>query len=193
MQAIEALLGRRTVPQAKMAGPGPGEAELRSMLEAGCAAPDHGRVRPWRFLLVRGEARARLGELFASAAQAENPAASAADIDKQRSAPLRAPLIVVVVTRLDRRPGRPPEIEQIAATAAAAQNILLAAHAMGYAGKWSTGKNAYMPAIKAGLGVAPDDHVLGFLYIGSFGTPQEPSPRPDLAEIVSAWEGPVPS
>ena len=80
MQAIEAILGRRTVPQIKMAEPGPSEAELRVMLEAGCAAPDHGRVRPWRFLVVRGEARQRLGELFAEAALAANPAASAADV-----------------------------------------------------------------------------------------------------------------
>jgi len=187
MQAIEAILGRRTVPQVKMTGPGPSEAELRAMLEAGCAAPDHGRVRPWRFLVVRGQARERLGELFAKAALAADPAASPAEVEKQRSAPLRAPVIVVVTTRLDRRPGRPPEIEQVAASAAAAQNILLAAHAMGYAGKWSTGKNAYMPEIKAGLGVGPDDHVIGFLYIGSLGAPQEPSPRPDLADIVSEW------
>ena len=192
MQAIEAILGRRTVPQVKMAEPGPDEAQLRLMLEAGCAAPDHGRVRPWRFLLVRGEARLRLGELFAEAALAANPAASAGDIDKQRTAPLRAPLIVVVAAKIDRRPGRPPEIEQIAASAAATQNILLAAHAMGYAGKWSTGKNAYMDPIKAGLGLAPEDHVIGFLYIGSLGSPQEESPRPDLADIVSEWRSAAP-
>jgi nitroreductase len=191
MQAIEAILGRRTVPQIKMAGPGPSEAELRVILEAGCAAPDHGRVRPWRFLLVRGDARHRLGELFAEAALLANPAASAADVDKQRTAPLRAPLIVVVAAKIDRRPGRPPEVEQIAASAAAAQNILLAAHAMGYAGKWSTGKNAYMEKIKSGLGLAAADHVIGFLYIGSLGVPQEPSPRPDLADVVSEWRAPA--
>jgi nitroreductase len=187
MQAIEAILGRSTVSQMKMTGPGPGEAELRTMLEAGCAAPDHGRVRPWRFLVVRGQARERLGELFGAAARAANPAATEADIDKQRTAPLRAPVIVVVLAKPDRRPGRPPEIEQICASAAAAQNILLAAHAMGYAGKWSTGKNAYLPEIRAGLGLAAEDHVIGFLYIGTLGSPQEPSPRPGLSEIVSEW------
>jgi nitroreductase len=192
MQLIEAIVGRRTVPQLKMAEPGPSEEELRALLEAGAAAPDHGRVRPWRFLLVRGEARARLGQLFAEAAMAERPDLSAADIEKQRAAPLRAPLIIVVATRLDRRKGRPPEIEQIASAAAAAQNILLAAHAMGYAGKWSTGRNAYMPAIKAGLGIPAEDHVLGFLYIGSLAVPQEPSERPDLADIVREWQVPAP-
>lgn len=191
MQAIEAILGRRTVPQVKMAEPGPSEAELRAMLEAGCAAPDHGRLRPWRFLVVRGAARERLGELFADAALVANPAAPAGDVEKQRTAPMRAPVIVVVVSRIDRRQGRPPEIEQVAACAAAAQNILLAAHAMGYAGKWSTGRNAYMPEIKAGLGVGPQDHVIGFLYIGSLGALQEPSPRPDLSDIVSEWRAPV--
>lgn len=193
MQAIEAILGRRTVPQMKMAEPGPDESQLRLMLEAGCAAPDHGRVRPWRFLLVRGDARERLGELFAEAALAANPAATPGDVDKQRTAPLRAPLIIVVAAKIDRRPGRPPEVEQIASAAAAAQNILLAAHAMGYAGKWSTGKNAYMSGIKAGLGLEPEDHLIGFLYIGSLGSPQEPSPRPDPAEVVSEWRSAAPA
>ena len=190
MQAIEAMLGRRTVPQVKMAEPGPDEAQLRRMLEAGAAAPDHGKLRPFRFLVVRGEARARLGQLFAEAAAAD-PAVSAGELDKHRSGPLRAPLIVVVVARIDRRQGKIPEIEQVAAASAAAQNILLAAHAMGFAGKWSTGRNAYDPAIKAGLGVEPADHIVGYLYIGSYGAAQEPSPRPALAEVVSEWSAPV--
>lgn len=191
MQAIEAILGRRTVPQVKMAGPGPDEAQLRRLLEAGAAAPDHGKLRPFRFIVVRGEARDRLGQLFADAAAAAEPPATAGEIEKQRSGPLRAPLILVVVARIDRRQLKVPEIEQVAAAAAAAQNILVAAHAMGLAGKWSTGRNAYDPAIKAGLGVEPADHIVGYLYLGSYGAAQESSPRPALEEVVSEWSAPV--
>jgi nitroreductase len=191
MDALEAILGRRTVPQVKMTGPGPDAARLARILEAGAAAPDHGKLRPWRFLVIEGEARARLGELFVQGLLAAKPQASPAEIEKQRTAPLRAPLLIVVVARIDRRQGKIPEIEQIASAAAAAQNIMLAAHALGFAGKWSTGANAYDPTVKAGLGVGADEHVLGFLYIGAYGHPQEPSPRPDLVELVSRWTGPV--
>jgi nitroreductase len=190
MEALEAILGRRTVPQLKMTGPGPDKAELRAILEAGAAAPDHGKLRPWRFLLVEGEARARLGALFVRALLAASPDASAAEIEKQRTAPLRAPLLIVVVARIDRRQDKIPEVEQIASTAAAAQNILLATHALGFAGKWSTGRIAYDPVVKAGLGLGPDEHVLGFVYIGAYARPQEPSPRPDLADLVTTWTGP---
>ncbi len=183
------IVARPTVPQVKMTGPGPDEAQIQRLLAAGAAAPDHGLLRPWRFLVVRGEARRVLGELFARAARAADPQASAADIEKQRTGPLRAPLLIVVVARIQRRQGKFPEIEQICSAAAAAQNILLAAHAMGFAGKWSTGKNAYDPIIKTGLGVAADDHIIGFLYIGSYAAPQQPSPRPDLSEVTRLWPG----
>ena len=187
---IDLITSRPTVPQVKMAEPGPDDAQLQRLLAAGAAAPDHGVLRPWRFLVVRGPAREALGELFARAALAADPHASPADIEKQRSAPLRAPLIIVVVARIDRRQGKFPEIEQICSAAAAAQNILLAAHAMGFAGKWSTGKNAYDSTIKTGLGVAPDDHLIGFLYIGSYAAAQQPSPRPELSLVTRLWSGP---
>jgi nitroreductase len=190
METIAAILGRRTVPQVKMVDPGPDEDQLRQLLEAGAAAPDHGKLRPWRFLVVRGDARHRLGELFARAALQADPPPTAAEVEKQRTGPLRAPLLIIVVAHIDRGLGKIPEIERVAASAAAAQNILLAAHAMGFAGKWSTGRNAYDATIKAGLGIGEDDHVVGFLYIGSYGAPQEPSPRPELAEVTREWTGP---
>jgi nitroreductase len=190
MDMVEMIVARPTVPQVKMTEPGPDEIQIQRLLAAGAAAPDHGVLRPWRFLVVHGEARRALGELFARAALAADPRASAADVEKQRTAPLRAPLLIVVVTRIERRPGKFPEVEQICSAAAGAQNILLAAHAMGFAGKWSTGKNAYDPMIKAGLGVDPDDHVIGFLYIGSYAAPHQPSPRPALTEVTRLWSGP---
>jgi nitroreductase len=193
MDALDAILSRRTVPQVKMGPPGPAPEELTRLLEAGAAAPDHGKLRPWRFLVVRGEARARLGELFAAAALEENPEASPAELEKQRTGPTRAPLLIVVTASLNRSQSKIPEIEQVTAAAAAAQNILLAAHAMGYAAKWSTGRNAYSASIKSGLGLQAGDYIVGVLYIGSYAAQQEPSPRPDISQVTIEWTQPVSS
>jgi len=187
MDVIRTILGRRTVPQMKMAGPGPSPEQLGLILEAGAAAPDHGKLRPWRFLVVEGDGRARLGELFVEALLKVEPEAPAQAVDKQRTAATRVPLVIVVVARIDMSQGKIPEIERVASAAAAAQNMLLAAHALGFAGKWSTGRNAYDPMIKAGLGLAPADHIVGYLYLGSYDVAQEPSPRPALEQIVARW------
>lgn len=189
MEAIEALLSRRTVPQAKMTGPGPDAAQLETILEAGMAAPDHGKLRPWRFLLIRGSGREELGALFARAARAV-PGASEEAVEKQARAPLRAPLIIAVIARLQPDHPKIPEIEQIASAAAAAQNMLIAAHALGFAGKWSTGKNAYDPIIREGLGVRKEEQIMGFLYLGSIGAEQAPSPRPERSVVVADWPPP---
>lgn len=187
MQALEAILGRVTVPPVKMGEPGPDDAALCRMLEAAAAAPDHGKLRPWRFLVVRGAGRERLGDLFAAALAAERPTTSAAEIDKQRTAPLRAPLIIVAIARVD--PGHPkiPAWEQQASAACAVQNLLLAAHALGFAGKWATGGNAASPAVQRGLGLAPNETVTGLLYIGTASEPQPVPARPDPAEIALPW------
>lgn len=189
MDALDAILTRRTVPPAKMGPPGPGEAELRRILEAGAAAPDHGLLRPFRFLVVRGEGRAKLGELFAAFVRRSNPGVSAEEIEKQRTAPMRAPVIVVVAARVERAHPKIPAVEQIAAAAAAAQNMLLAAHALGFAAKWATGKQAYDDAVKAGLGLEPSDLVIGFLYLGSYAAEHAAPARAGLEGIVRDWPG----
>lgn len=186
MDAIEALLTRCTVPQARMTDPGPDAGQLETILDAGMAAPDHGKLRPWRFLVIRGSARERLGGLFAAATRAR-PDPSPEAVEKQQKAPLRAPLILAVIARL--RPDHPkiPEIEQIASAAAAAQNMLVAAHALGFAGKWSTGSNAYDPIVREGLGVSGEERIMGFLYLGTCRAGQMVPPRPDRSAVVAEW------
>lgn len=188
MDALEAILTRSSVPPVKMGPPGPDDAQIRRILEAGAAAPDHGRLRPWRFLVVRGFARERLGELFASAARAKGDA-SEAEVEKQRSAPLRAPVVIAVVAKV--RPDHPkiPPAEQVASAAAAAQNMLIAAHALGLAAKWTTGKNAHDPAVRDGMGLGPDDRIVGFLLIGSPAVPHSTPERPPIDDVVVEWEG----
>jgi nitroreductase len=187
MDTLDAILTRRTVPPAKMGPPGPDAAALRRILEAGAAAPDHGLLRPWRFLVVRGEGRERLGELFA--AMAERAGAAPEEAAKQRAAPARAPVILVAAAKV--RPDHPkiPAVEQVASAAAAVQNMLLAAHALGFAAKWATGKQAHDAGVREGLGLGPDDQVLGFLYLGTPVAEHAPPPRPALDGVVADWPG----
>lgn len=187
MDALSAILTRHTFPPVKMGLPGPDQAALHRILEAGAAAPDHGMLRPFRFLVVRGAGRERLGEVFAAFVRRSAPSASPAEIDKQRAAPTRAPVIVVVVARVDPAHPKIPEVEQIAAVAAAAQNMLLAAHALGFVAKWATGKQAYDTTVKTELGLAEADRIIGFLYLGSPAAAHELPARPDFTDLVAEW------
>ena len=175
--------------------PGPDDAQLRRILEAGAAAPDHGRLRPWRFIVVRGAARERLGGLLADAVlAARGRDANPAEVEKQRASPLRAPVLVVVAAKLRKAHAKIPEVEQVASAAAATQNVLLAAHALGFAAKWATGSGAYEPSVRAGLGLGPDDAILGLVFLGSHaaGAPPEPAPRPGIDDVVTEWTGEPP-
>lgn len=187
MRALEAILTRVTVPQVKMREPGPDDAAIKVLLEAAAAAPDHGRLRPWRFLLVRGEGRARLGELFEQSVLAERPDAREAELEKQRAAPLRAPLLIVPIARLQPQHPKIPLWEQEASAACAVQNILLAAHALGFAGKWSSGAIADSAHVRSGLGLEADERLLGFVYLGTTAEPPPPSPRPTPEDIARPW------
>jgi nitroreductase len=187
MQALEAILTRVTVPPARMAAPGPGEAALRRMLAAAAAAPDHGKLRPWRFLVVRGGGRERLGDLFAAGVQAARPDTSPAEIEKQRAAPLRAPVILIAISRADPNHPKIPLWEQEASAACAVQNLLLAAHAMGFAGKWASGGPAAAQAVCTGLGLAPNERIIGIIYLGSPMDRQSLPPRPAPEAIAESW------
>ncbi len=186
MEALESLLSRVSCPV--LGDPAPEGVMLDRILTAAMSAPDHGRLRPWRFLLVRGAARERLGDVFAHAFNRREPGAPEPLVQKERKKPLRAPLIVVAVAQR-REAAKVPELEQIVATGAAAENLLLATHALGFGGMWKTGWPAYDAEVKAALGLSPSDNIVGFLYLG---TPvQLPSARaePKIADFVSEWRG----
>jgi nitroreductase len=163
MDAIEALLTRSS---AKTLGPKPIAPEhLQVAYEAAVRAPDHGRLRPWRFMMIEGAARERFGEVLADTARLRNPQASDGDVAREREKAMRAPHIIVVVCRTV--PGtKVPEIEQLLATAAAAENLMLALHAQGYGAVWKTGAPAYDATVKVRIGLAASDHIVGFLYAG---------------------------
>jgi nitroreductase len=163
MELFDALNSRST---AKTYGESaPSKEHLAQVLQAAVRAPDHGRLRPWRFMLIEGNQRRKFGELLAASAQRRVPGLSDGDLQRERDKALRAPLIIVTACRLV--PGtKVPAIEQILAAGAATQNILLGLHALGYAAAWKTGEAAYDPEVKKALGFAVDDHLIGFVYTG---------------------------
>ena len=163
MDAIEALTTRSS---AKAFGDmPPTQDHLDIILQAAVRAPDHGRLRPWRFMLIQGEQRAKFGDILAASAMRRNPKLSAGDLQRERDKARRAPLIIVVACRAVTGT-KVPIIEQILAAGAAAQNILLGLHNFGYAAAWKTGDAAYDPEVKKALGLQADDHIVGFIYAG---------------------------
>ena len=187
MQVIDALLYRRSAKT--LTDPGPDEGALELLLECASRAPDHGRLRPWRFIVIRGSARESLGELLAAQLRRKQPAASGESLQRERQKALRAPLVLVVAATPNPA-ARIPAIEQVLAAAAAAENIMLAAPALGFGAMWKTGDAAYDDAVKAALGLAPEDSIVGFLYIGT--APPEAVPaaaRGEWRDRVSYWRG----
>lgn len=182
---LDLLLKRRSVKL--LDAPGPSPAELDAILSAGARVPDHKALAPWRFVVFEGEARARFGELLARALlteEKEPPSDVRLDTERQRL--MCAPITVAVVSRTIETSGA-PEWEQVLSAGAACQNILIAANALGYGTNWVTRWFAYSPLVKAGLGLASNERIAGFIHIG---TPRERQPdrkRPVLADVLTRF------
>lgn len=189
MQTIEALQTRVSVPRLK--APGPDAGQLERLLQAAVRAPDHGLMRPWRFLVLSGRERQRLGEILAHALLEKRPQATPAELDKIRAKPMRAPTVIVAVAEVEPEHAKIPVIDQIMSTAAAVQNMMVAAHEMGLGAMWRTGSWALDPFVKEGLGFAEKDEIVAFLYLGTpagarKAVPDEP-PERYLRHIPEQW------
>lgn len=179
MDVFEAIHTRQSVGKVR-ADPIP-RVSIEKLLAAGAQAPNHYKVRPWRFVALTGAGRERLGEVMAQSFREKFPEVPEDALQKERAKPLRAPLIIAVGVDKPTEP-KVDEIENIAAAASACQNMLLAAHALGLGAIWRTGDGARDPRIKQFLGFAPDQHLIGFLYIGYPETAPEPRPRPGFED-----------
>lgn len=189
MSALKLLNDRRSTPSRQLGEPGPNPAELRALLEAAVRVPDHGKLVPWRFILIRGDARRRLGDLLAQTTLANNPDAAPAVVEKDRDRFSFAPLIVTVVARIEESHSKIPAQEQLLTAGCVAYNLLLGAQQLGYGAQWLTGWAAYDATIRNALGVTANERVVGFIHIG---TAREPAPerlRPDANGLVSEWQG----
>ena len=181
MDALDALLNRVSAP--RLCEPAPDAAQRELLFRAALRAPDHGQLRPWRFLTIEGAAREQLGELLAQALQAD---ASPEALSKARAMPLRAPLLVVVIARVQAH-AKVPAQEQVIAAGCAAHGILLAAHAQGIGAVWRTGELAYNAQVAAGLGLAADEQVIAFLYLGTPERELRAVPQVQVGDFVRAW------
>lgn len=186
---LSLLTTRRSVKAASLVAPGPNTAELEQILTCAARVPDHKRLVPWRFMIFEGDARARFGEVLATTLAAEEAEApSAVRLETERGRFLRAPMVIAVISRTVPSQGA-PEWEQILSAGAAVFNLCLAANALGYGTCWITEWYAYSAGVRKALGLAANERVAGFVYVG---TPTERQPdreRPVLADIVSRWQG----
>jgi nitroreductase len=166
--------------------PGPDEATLRAMLGAAMCAPDHGRLAPWRFVIIEGDGRHALGRVLRDALRRRMADSAEAALAREEAKALRAPTIVVVAAQVQPRKSI-PAVEQVIATGIAAYNILLAAHAFGLGGMWRTGAPAYDPQVGQALGLGADTMIVGFLYLGTPDTMPRPREPIDFGIYVSRW------
>lgn len=175
LRAVELLLSRQSANL--LQEPAPEGAELDLILDAGLRAPDHGRLRPWRFVLIRAEQRQAWAERLDQAAQARDPVNGQAMGEKSRAWVARTPLIIAVGAEV--KAGNIPEIEQVLSAGAAAMNMLNAIHLLGYGGMWVTGANSYDPQINKWLGFEAPSRLVGFLGVGT------PKPLPADAPKIA--------
>jgi nitroreductase len=168
MELLTAIATRTSA--ARLTAPGPTPAHLTSILDAAARAPDHGRLRPWSLVVLEGELRERFALAAAAAKRVRLPAMTQNQLRAERDKLLRSPTIVVVGCAVRREQTKIPEIEQVVAAAAAAENLFLAAHDLGYGVMWKTGAAAYDPAVKSVVGLGADDHIVGIMHLGTRAT-----------------------
>ena len=181
MQAIDALLTRRSART--LTEPAPDARALELIFASAVRAPDHGRLRPWRFVVMRAAARARFGELLAAHLKRAHPHSDEETLRRERLKALRAPLIVAVAACCNPTV-KIPVIEQMLSAAAAAHAMMLAAYALGFGAMWKTGGPAYDAEVKTALGLQADDAIVGFVYLGSETGAHVPTPPSEWRDLV---------
>ena len=188
-EMLELLLTRRSAKPAMLAKPGPTQDQLTTILTIAARVPDHKKLVPWRFIVFEDEARAEFGRVLreACAAEEKDPP-SPGRLETERTRFLRAPTVVAVISRTTPNPAA-PEWEQVLSCGAACQNLCLAANAMGFGTCWITEWYAYSPGVRAALGLAANEKVAGFIYIGTAKERQPDRDRPALATIINRWRG----
>jgi len=183
MDALELLLNRTSSPL--LAAPAPNAEQLELMMKAASRAPDHGSLRPYRFLRVEGKGLAALGELFLEAGRAASGELSEAQATKLRNMPTRAPMILVAIAVTREHP-KVPVGEQVITAGCAAHAVVQAACALGVGAMWRSGDMAFNPRVAEGLGLADNERIIGFVYLGQV-VKAKPAPEVDSATLISDW------
>lgn len=184
---MDALSALHTRNSANLLGePGPTAEQLEAIFQAGLRACDHACLRPWKFLLIEGDARLNFGDLMVEVKTALDGDIDEITSTKIRAKPLRAPTIIVVAASVKDHP-KVPEIEQVLSAGAAAQLMMVAAHALGLGAIWRSGSMMFAPEMRAGLGLEERDQIVGFIYLGTANN-VKPLPEHKSADFVRIWK-----
>ena len=182
---LSLLLSRRSGKPRDMIAPGPDADQLGRILQAASRVPDHGKLAPWRFVIVDSDQRAALSDRLVSAYRAEKPDAGKLEIEAMQQFAHQAPTLVVVLS-CPVTSSKIPVWEQELSAGAACMQLLNAAHAQGFVGGWLTGWPAYSEQVRNAFGSA-GERIAGFIFIGTPGRDLEERPRPDISSIVQRW------
>ncbi|WP_345165533.1 nitroreductase [Sphingomonas daechungensis] len=186
---LSLLKTRRSGRPREMVGPGPSDDELRQILEIAMRVPDHGKLAPWRFVVVGKDQRNALANLLHKALDAEDAQAGNAHHEKEEEFAHQGEALIVLVSSPVQN-HKIPVWEQELSAGAAAMNLLTAAHAAGYVGGWITGWRAYSPTVNAAF-AGPGERIVGFIFLGTPGRELEERPRPDPGHVVRKWASPA--
>jgi nitroreductase len=185
--ALALLRTRRSARPRDLGEPGPDAAQLRQIAAIAARTPDHGKLHPWRFVHVPQARRADFAALLHRAYRAATPAPGRLEVEAIDRFAFQAPELIVVLSA-PLAPSKIPVWEQELSCGAACMNLLLAAHALGFAGGWVTGWAAYSDAVRDAFGAAPE-RIAGFIFLGTPAGPAEERQRPELDAVFSAWDG----
>ncbi len=183
MKALDALQLRNAT--AILSDPAPSQEQLDELFKAALRAPDHGALRPWRFITIEGEARQQFSDSLSEIKQSEG--APERDVNKAKKMALRAPMIIVSIASL-KESAKIPDVEQDWSAAAATQNILVAAEALGLGAIWRTGWPAFNEQVNKQLGLTDNEKIIGFIYIGQSPEQRKPLEQLNLKDFVSKFD-----
>ena len=176
---------RQTVLPKRLVEPGPDDSQLELILRAAAAAPDHGELVPWRFVVIPRQARTRLADVFAASLLERDAAATAEQVDQAREKAFRAPLLMLAVVRTGATSGDIPASERLISAGCAIQNMLLMATAMGFGSALTSGKAMGSPALVKLFGIQAQEQAVCFLSLGTAAKRKPARPRPEPSSYVS--------
>ena len=185
MEALDNILNRNSARRLSLPYPNPKEMEL--VYKAALRAPDHAWLRPSRFIQVSGDGLNKLSKIFVEYARENIEDLSPEILEKYRTAPFRAPMIIILVTNVTEHP-KVPEIEQMLSTATAAQNILLALNALNYSAIWRTGIFAFNELVSKKMELNKNQEIIGYLYVGTSEGKVKNIPEIDPSNFITKWE-----
>jgi len=180
------IQNRISTPAKNLASPAPNKDELEQIMHAVASVPDHGHLVPYRFIVIEGEGRQALSELFVMALKKRSPNASAEKIKKQGAKPLRSPMIMVCVSSVNKSSSILAS-EQKATANAAVMQMMLASNSLGFATVWLTGEHCYDWTVKEALGLKMNEEIMGFVYLGTATLKITDSVRPSASNLYSYW------